>query len=164
METTIEVRSLTFDGRVRKSWEAEILARDGNLFVLRGIFADSLKHPFLGVIEAGTISYEYYWLDRWYNVFRFHHPDGRFRNYYCNINMPPRFNGTVLDYVDLDIDIIADDVGNYNVLDCDEYVLRAEQYAYPDEVRVKVEKTIAQLKEVIVKSEFPFDLMEQRAL
>lgn len=143
---------------------AETLSWDGNLFVLRGIFADRVTHPFLGVIEKGTVSYEYYWLDRWYNVFRFHHPDGRFRNYYCNINMPPRFDGNVLDYVDLDIDILADDAGNYRILDEDEYAQNAARYSYPDDVRIKVSDAVAELKEMIAKAEFPFNLTEQTAL
>ena len=44
-------------------------------------------------LHRERISLEYYWLDRWYNVFRFSDPDGKLRNYYCNVNVPPQFDG-----------------------------------------------------------------------
>lgn len=161
MGTNIEIRSRSFDGTLRKSWVAEILEQDGGLLLLRGIFEARIAHPLLGVIEEGTISYEYYWLDRWYNVFRFHHPDGRFRNYYCNINMAPRFDGRVLDYVDLDIDVIVDNKGNYRVVDEEEYSLNENRHGYPEDLRVKVIQTVTDLKSMIAKAEFPFDFTEQ---
>ena len=62
-----------------------------------GVFDLEVEHPDLGIIRRGTVSYEYYWLDQWYNVFRFENPDGPLRNYYCNVNMPPVFANNVLD-------------------------------------------------------------------
>jgi hypothetical protein len=48
---------------------------------LTGEFAEDVEHSNLGQIKNGTVSHEYFWLDRWYNVFRFHEPDGTLRNF-----------------------------------------------------------------------------------
>ena len=39
--------------------------------MLDAVFDEEIEHELLGTISSGTISTEYYWLDRWYNVFRF---------------------------------------------------------------------------------------------
>src|SRR5688572_29897422 len=98
----ITVNSQKYDLIVRKSWTCRLIERAGSLLVLIGEFDSDVSHAGLGSIARGTISEEFYWLDRWYNVFRFSEPDGSLRNFYCNITMPPAFENDILDYVDLD--------------------------------------------------------------
>ena len=66
--------------------------------VLDAVFDKEIDHELLGKVAAGTISVEYYWLDRWYNVFRFSDRTGTFQSFYCNVSMPPSFDGHVLEY------------------------------------------------------------------
>ena len=122
-----------------------------------GEFENDVSHSHLGLICRGTISYEYYWLDRWYNVFRFHEPDGNFRNYYCNINMPPTYQNNVLDYVDLDIDVLVRDDLSLKMLDEDEYRRNSEVFNYPDELKASVERSLEELLNLIRNREFPFN-------
>lgn len=157
---TITINSRFYDGTLRKTWPADLLSNDGRVLTARGVFDTEISHPHLNVIRRGTISYEYFWLDRWYNVFRFHEPDGAFRNYYCNISMPPRINGLVLDYIDLDIDIVVDTEGRISVLDEDEFRENAVRFGYPGEIRVAMDKAVKELIGSIERREFPFDLAE----
>ena len=76
---------------------------------------------FLELSDPATISYEFYWLDKWFNVFRFYEPDGTFRNFYCNINIPPTFENGILEYTDLDVDVIVDKNFSRTILDQDEF-------------------------------------------
>jgi len=122
-----------------------------------GEFENDVSHSHLGLIRRGTISYEYYWLDRWYNVFRFQEPDGNFRNYYCNINMPPTYQNNVLDYVDLDIDVLVRDDLSLKMLDEDEYRRNSEVFNYPDELKASVERSLEELLNLIRNREFPFN-------
>ena len=103
----VSINSRKFDGSIRRSWECELLSIDGSQLVFGGEFLEDIDHPELGLIRRGTISRESYWTDRWYNVFQFQEADGNLRNYYCNINMPPVLSERVLDYVDLDIDVVV---------------------------------------------------------
>ncbi len=157
MNGIVSVNARGFDGEVRKSWNAKLLKEEKAILTLAGVFNAEVDHPMLGIIKRGTISYEYYWLDRWYNVFRFHEPDGSFRNYYCNINMPPTFENGVLDYVDLDIDILVAKNRTYSILDSDEFEESAVRYNFSNDLRVKVNGAVNELIEMIEQCQFPFD-------
>ncbi|HEX6124035.1 MAG TPA: DUF402 domain-containing protein [Pyrinomonadaceae bacterium] len=151
----ITVNSRKYDGTIRRSWTCEIAEQSDSLLVLVGEFDDDVMHSHLGHIKKGTLSYEYYWLDRWYNVFRFHEPSGSLRNFYCNLNMPPEFSGGILDYVDLDIDILVWPDYDYVLLDHEEYERNAKVFGYPAEVDAKVEAGLKELLELIETRSLP---------
>ncbi len=153
----ITVNSRKYDQSIRRSWECRLLEQSGSQLVFVGEFADEVSHPDLGLIKKGTISYEYYWLDRWYSIFRFHEPGGEFRNYYCNINMPPVFENGVLDFVDLDIDVLVWPDSRYLVLDEDEYEENAVKFGYPDNVKTAVSETLSNLIKIIKNKGLPGD-------
>ena len=152
----VTINSRKFDGRIGKSWTCELTEQTGDLLVFVGEFDLEVNHEHLGLIESGTISYEYYWLNRWYNVFRFHEPEGTFRNYYCNINMPPTFADGVLDYIDLDIDILVSKDWSYRIVDSDEFEQNALKHGFSDDLRAKVAAAVGDLIAMIEQREFPF--------
>lgn len=161
MKNLTTINALKFDGKIHRSWRADLIERNENLLIFVGEFEKEVSHPQLGIIRRSTVSYEYYWLDRWYNIFRFHEPGGRLRNFYCNINMPPVFENGVLNYVDLDIDILVWTDFKYEVLDFDEFDENSLRFSYSVEV---IKKSLATLKEVIDLIEtrqFPFDFVEE---
>jgi len=126
------------------------------LLILDATFDRRVEHEWLGTISEGTLSSEYYWLDRWYNVFCFREPAGGLRNYYCNINQPASFDGAVLSYVDLDIDVVVDPDWSYKVLDLEEFERNALRYRYPAEVKEKAQQGLNELTEMIRIRAFPF--------
>ena len=153
----VVVRVLKYDGAQHRVWHARVAERKGSLLVLDAVFEEEVRHSQLGLIRRGTVSIEYYWLDRWYNVFRFLEPSGRVRNFYCNVNMPPEFNGHTLSYVDLDIDIVVRPDFSYEILDMDEFEVNAERYNYPADVRDGAHRALEELLSLIERRAFPFD-------
>jgi protein associated with RNAse G/E len=153
----MEVRAYKYDGLLHRAWAAELLRQEGSLIVLDAKFPEEIIHDMLGTIASGTHSLEYYWLDRWYNVFRFAQPDGKLRNYYCNVNVPATFDGEVLSYVDLDIDILVQPDFSYQVLDIDEFEKNSALYDYPIEVRQNAQLAVSELVEMIETRAFPFE-------
>ncbi len=151
----VTVNSLAFDGTVRRSWQCELIERNDPLLMFVGTFDREVEHGDLGIIRKGTISYEYYWLDRWYNIFRFHEADGTFRNYYCNINMPPTFVGDELNYIDLDIDIVVWPDRSYQVLDRDEFEQSSARFNYSGQILEMVEATLAELIAIVERGDLP---------
>jgi protein associated with RNAse G/E len=115
--------------------------------VLDAVFAEEVEHDLLGRIAAGTISKEFYWLDRWYNVFRF---GGKF---YCNVTEPPSFDGSLLTYVDLDIDILVEQDFSYRILDLEDF----ELYPYPAGVKQKARQALQELISLVETRTFPFN-------
>ena len=153
---SITVRACKYDGSEHRRWPARVLREEGSLLVLEAVFAEEISHDLLGTIVSGTTSIEYYWLDRWYNVFRFSQPDGQLRNYYCNVNVPPRFEGEVLSYVDLDIDILVEPDFSYRVVDLGDFEENALRYGYSEVVKQSANHALAELIGLIETRSFPF--------
>lgn len=156
----VVVNSRSYDWSVRRSWHCELIETKGTLLSFFGEFDRDIQHPFLGLIEKGTTSYEYYWLDRWYSIFRFHRPTGEFHCFYCNINTPPTFADGVLDLIDLDIDVVVFPDWSYAVLDEEEFEENAQTLSYPEETIEMTQAAKAELLEMIAERKFPFDTVE----
>lgn len=153
----VTVESCKLDNRAHRTWSARLVALNGSLIILDGIFEREVRHTLLGDLARGTRSIEFYWTDRWYSVFRFYEPDGRLRNFYCNINLPPEFDGSYLRFVDLDIDILVFPDMSFRVLDEDEFKTNAARFNYSETVRANVAAAIDELKNLIAARNFPFD-------
>ncbi|HEX8710139.1 MAG TPA: DUF402 domain-containing protein [Pyrinomonadaceae bacterium] len=153
----ITVQTYKYDGSAHRRWDARVLRREDSLIVLDAVFAAEVRHPLLGTLARGTLSIEYYWLDRWYNVFRFLEPSRRLRNYYCNVNMPPAFDGRVLSYVDLDIDILVAPDLSYEIVDEDEFEVNARRFNYSPEIRRRAGLALRELVTLIESRQFPFE-------
>jgi uncharacterized protein len=152
----IIVRVLKHDGAEYRRWAAHIVKLEGSLIVLVGEFEDDVEHALLGSIRRGTRTIEYYWLDRWYNVFRFLEDDGRTRLFYCNINTPPQVADGVLSYIDLDIDVVVQPDLSYQVLDVDEFERNADRFEYSETTQRYAERALEELISLIETRQFPF--------
>lgn len=157
LRKNITIKSRKFDNQIHKKWNADLIEITNTLLIFKGVFENEITHKFLGVIRAGTISYEFYWSDRWYNVFRFHEPDGKFRNFYCNINTPPTFKNGVLDYIDLDIDVVVWKDFSPIVLDHDEFTENSFKYNYSRHILTNTKSALRALLKNIEDRKFPFD-------
>jgi uncharacterized protein len=143
----IVVRVLKYDGQERRRWVAQVVDQVGPLIVLDAVFDEEIQHDLLGTIASGTISKEYYWLDRWYNVFRFND------RFYCNVTQPPRFEDAVLSYVDLDIDVLVESDFSYRVLDEEDFAAAS----YPAEIQNSARQGVEELIKRIENRSFPFN-------
>lgn len=153
----ITVCTFKYDGTEHRRWRARSARRENSLIVLNAEFEEEIQHPLLGTLAQGTLSIEYYWLDRWYNVFRFLQPNGKLRNFYCNVNVPPVFHRNVLSYIDLDMDILVAPDLSYSILDEDEFASNAVRFKYPLEVQQHSQEALQQLVALIESRHFPFD-------
>lgn len=152
----IMVRTYKYDGTEHRKWRAQISLQQDSLIVLDAKFEEEIQHPLLGTISPETLSVEYYWLDRWYNIFRFVEPAGDLRNFYCNVNVPPVLQKNVLSYIDLDIDILVAPDFSYSILDEDEFAINAKRFSYPKEIQRRSLEALEELVNLIEKRAFPF--------
>ncbi len=153
----ITVRACKYDGSEHRTWQAEVLRHEGPLLVLDATFDREIKHDLLGTIPFGTHSVEYYWLDRWYNIFRFARPSGELRSYYCNINLPPKFDGDLLNYVDLDIDMLVEPDFSYRVVDLEDFEKNAARFGYSAQVQASARRGLEDLTKLVETRSFPFN-------
>jgi uncharacterized protein len=153
----IIVQTYKYDGSKHRCWSASIQRQEGALLVLDARFDKEIVHDLIGTIASGTVSTEYYWLDRWFNVFRFATADGRLQSYYCNINVPPVFDGEILSYVDLDIDLLVQPDLSFRVLDLEDFESNAALLSYSNEVRQSVARALREVIVLIESRGFPFN-------
>ena len=156
MRQDITVRVLKHDRTEYRRWNATVSHHEGDLIVLHAEFDVDVSHEILGEIKKRTRTVEYYWLNRWYNVFCFLNKDGSTRLWYCNINTPPEFKDRVLTYVDLDIDIVVRADFSFQVVDMDEFETNARRYGYSDEEKRKAQKAVDELISMIETRQFTF--------
>jgi uncharacterized protein len=152
----ITIISQKFDGTGRKTWPAFVQQQAGNLIVCEAVFFSPVQHEHLGYVPAGTKSLEYYWLDRWYNVFCFLEKSGAVRNYYCNIALPPRLESGVLTFTDLDLDVLVSPDGTWQVLDEEEYAANAKRFNYDAELLRNISFALQGLLELVTQQLYPF--------
>jgi uncharacterized protein len=157
MSEIITVNSRKLDNSVQRTWICEAIEETADYWLFVGKFDREIRHKQLGVIRLGTVSYEYYFKNRWFNVFRFHEPEGDLKFYYCNINLPPKFENNVLDYIDLDLDVLVQKDFSFEILDEDEFKQNSKLFRYSDALKLKVEMTLNELLSNITQRQFPFE-------
>lgn len=84
-------------------------------------------------------------------------PDGRLQCYYCNISVPPAFDGETLSYVDLDIDLLVQPDLSYRILDREDFESNAALFSYSDALRQNVERALNEVIALIESRVFPFN-------
>lgn len=156
-QKTIQINARKSDNKIHRTWKCQMINRQDSLLTFVGEFAEKVVHKDLGIIEKGTVSYEYYWLDRWYNIFRFHEPEGDLRNFYCNVNMPPTFENEILDYIDLDIDVLVWKNFSFEILDLEEFESNSSKFNYSKTIIENAKKSLEDLIQMINQRQFPFD-------
>lgn len=153
----IIVNALRYDRSIKRSWSAGLVNDNDGHIVVIGRFSLDVRHDDLGDIAKGTVSIEHFWLDRWSNVFCFYEPDGRFRNYYCNIALPPTFDGQTLEFVDLDLDVVVWPGEAPVLLDEEELEVSRVKYQIDAETIKRARREADSLMVAAESGEFPFD-------
>jgi uncharacterized protein len=140
---TIKVQKKNLGGEVVYEYEGELLHQAENSVTLEALFTrDDL--PFMGVVLKKDDRFvEYYYSDRWYNIFEIHdRDDDSLKGWYCNIGMPAVIEDGIVSYVDLALDLWVSTSGDQTVLDDDEF----ESLGLSEELRASALNGLEELK------------------
>lgn len=118
----IKVQKKNPAGEVTYEYEGVLLKRDEYSITLEALF-DRADMPFVDtVLRTGDRFVEYYYSNRWYNIFEVHdRDDERIKGWYCNVCTPAEFEDGIVSYVDLALDLWVSADGTQHVLDEDEF-------------------------------------------
>ena len=118
----MKVQKKNLSGQVTVEYEGVVLQRDENSVIIEALFTRD-DMPFMDVIfKHGDRFVEYFYTDRWYNIFTIHDRDnGKVKGWYCNIGKPSEIEDDVVSYVDLALDLWVAANGKQTVLDEDEF-------------------------------------------
>jgi uncharacterized protein len=73
------------------------------------------------VFEPGDHFVEYFYSDRWYNIFAIENAQTDFKGWYCNVAQPALITEEYIDQIDLLLDVWIAPDGAFQVLDEDEF-------------------------------------------
>ena len=149
----IKVQKKNPAGEVTYQYEGVLLNRDEHSLALEALF-DRTDMPFMDVIFKKDDRFvEYYYSDRWYNIFEIHdRDDDKIKGWYCNIGMPAVFEDGVVSYVDLALDLWISADGKQTVLDEDEF----ESLQLGDEIRMRAIEGLSELKKLFINRKPPY--------
>lgn len=118
----IKVQKKNPAGDVKYEYEGVLLSHEGNVITLEALF-DRADMPFMDVVfKHGDRFVEFYYTDRWYNIFAIHdREDDTIKGWYCNIGKPAMISDGIVSYVDLALDLWVSASGKQTVLDEDEF-------------------------------------------
>lgn len=140
------VHKLDENGRFVLSYPAKVLTNSSTRVQLEAFFSRDDMDLGYTTFKRGDRFVEYFYTDRWYNVFEIYdRDDGGFKGWYCNICRPSVIEETAVYCEDLALDLWVTPQGQTTILDEDEF----NKLAIPE-----AEKHIAQsaLKELLTKA------------
>lgn len=140
-------------GEVTYQYEGDMLSRDEHSVVLEALF-DRADMPFMDVVfKTGDRFVEYYYTDRWYNIFAIHdREDGHVKGWYCNVGQPAVIQDGIVSYVDLALDLWVSAQGEQTVLDEEEF----EALGLNEELRKKALDGLDHLRDLFKSKNPPF--------
>lgn len=151
----IKVQKKNPNGEVTYEYEGELLNRDANSITLEALF-DREDRPFMDVVfKTGDRFVEYYYTDRWYNIFAIQdRDDKKIKGWYCNVGKPAVIEDGILSYVDLALDLWVSTNGKQTVLDEDEF----EALELNEELKAGALKGLDELKQLFLNKKPPGQL------
>src|SRR5215510_2163924 len=102
----VKVQKRNLKDEVMVEYEGDVLSRDEHSIKLEAFFTRD-DMPFMDVtFKKGDRFVEYYYFDRWYNIFAIYdRDDGQIKGWYCNIGKPAVAEDGLVWYVDLALDL-----------------------------------------------------------
>lgn len=154
---TITVIKNDHAGREVWRYAGRVLARGATWVQLEARFdrPQDVHTPY-HTFRRGDRFVEWFFSDRWYNIFEMHDADDdRLTGWYCNITRPARLEETAIYADDLALDVFVAPHGTVIVLDEDEFA------ALPldEETRVQARRALGELLRRIAAREAPFDVV-----
>lgn len=140
----------------RIRYQAEELRRDASSILVRAIWTHQAVDVGLFRFEPGDTLLEWYYADRWYNIFRLHAPDGRLKGWYCNVTRPAVIGQDVVESEDLELDLlVSPDRQTLRLDDEEEFAARRLADGDPPAFAAAL-AAVDELRALAVRGEGPF--------
>jgi len=149
----ITVVKLNTAGKVKIQYEGEIVRHLEHGVVIQAYWKRATTDLGYVRFEAGDRFTEYYYSDRWYNIFDIADAHGQRKGWYCNIAQPASIFDERIEQIDLLLDVWVDPRGALLLLDEDEFEADRIMSA---EVRLCALDGLHELLEVIAAQREPF--------
>jgi protein associated with RNAse G/E len=117
----IKVSKLNTLGETKIQYQGEVIEHLVHGVIIQAYWRQPAKDLGYTRFEPGDRFVEYYFTDRWYNIFDISTPSSERKGWYCNIAQPAIIYNEAIEQVDLLLDVWVDPEGTPLILDEDEF-------------------------------------------
>jgi predicted RNA-binding protein associated with RNAse of E/G family len=158
MPEPITVNKLNTERELIWSYAGHVLERTPTDLKLEARFNRKTSDAGYVVFEKNDRFVEYYYTDRWYNIFEIHAvKDDHLKGWYCNIAQPAEIQTGLLEQIDLALDVWIAPDGSTLLLDEDEF----RDLKLDPEKRAQACRGLDELLDRVQRREPPFDSITQ---
>ncbi|GAC1373834.1 MAG: DUF402 domain-containing protein [Ktedonobacteraceae bacterium] len=144
-------------GEEKIRYTGEVLERGNQHMVISASWTLDVKDLGYTRFEPGDHFTEYYYEDRWFNIFEIESARGARKGWYCNVTEPAHISDERIEQVDLFLDVWVNPQGETLVLDEDEF---AAATTMSDEQRAGAQAGLRTLLQLIRERQKPFQSIE----
>jgi predicted RNA-binding protein associated with RNAse of E/G family len=143
-------------GEVVLSYDGQVMDRGPGWVCLQAPFSRPDVDLGYVVMRYGDLFTEWYYADRWYNIFQIADVDtAQLKGWYCNITRPAQLTDNTVSAEDLQLDVFVSPDGTLILLDEDEFDAlnltaeeRMEALRAVEEIRTAVSERVAPFNQI----------------
>jgi len=155
-EELILVHKLAYDGHETWRWSGKLVERGEKATVIDAVFNGPQRDLGYMKLESTDLYHEFYYADRWFNIFQVFRADGLMKGWYCNICKRASFSGNEISFVDMVLDVFVYPDGRSLVLDEEEFLEKARTIYSPEDA-AKAKSAVTELLAMVEQRQHPFD-------
>jgi protein associated with RNAse G/E len=133
-------------GEIKVRYTGEVVKRLPNGIVIVASWTQPVRNLGYTQFEPGDRFVEYYYTDRWFNIFDIASMDGKRKGWYCNVAAPAVISDDTIRQVDLLLDVWVYPDGRTLILDEDEF---AADTTLSEDLRAKARRGLQSLLQMI---------------
>lgn len=150
----IVVLKLNHEGGEVFRYEGQTLWREAHCLCLRAVFQYGDVDFGFVTFSRGDLFTEWFYDDRWYNVFRIEDgKSGALKGWYCNVTRPAQLGEATVSAEDLALDVFVGPEGALQLLDEDEFA----ELALTEAERAAAWQAVAEIRAAVAAGCAPFD-------
>ena len=149
----ITVSKLNSLGELKIQYKGEIVERLANGVIILAFWQHPMKDLGYTCFEPEDRFLEYYYTNRWFNIFDISTADGERKGWYCNIAEPAFIYDDHIEQIDLLLDVWVTPEGTLLLLDQDEF---EADTTLNDEQRKGAQQGLHDLLQMIAARREPF--------
>lgn len=144
-------------GEAKVQYQGEIVERTSHQVIIQAYWSRATKNLGYTIFEPGDRFIEYYYSNRWFNIFDIASTAGERKGWYCNIAEPAVISVDRIEQVDLLLDVWVTPKGETLILDENEF---ASDDTLSEEQRKGAKQGLHDLLAMIAARQEPFASIE----
>jgi protein associated with RNAse G/E len=153
MRNPVETRKLKFDGTAKPSWHGDLVDSVDDRWLV--VFFERPAYAIRG--EAVAYALQFYGMRQPLSILVCFDDAGNVMEWQCDAGLPARISGRVIEFTDLDLDVMVNPNGTYYVRDLEEFEARRVAMGYSEEAIQAAWKGVALALVLVRRKRYPFD-------